>query len=490
RGRVRVLRARGSEGEMVQQGGGGRAFGPVGRVVVWLVVAALLLPAWLRPGIVGARADALLDGDPDAPIYVPATNQSVPPATEVNVELGSFTDPSGGGPWAVVVDWGDQTSTSTVQMPIADNIGALAHRWAYGGTYQVTVKVTDSFGASDSGGFLVTVGSTMPDVPTKVAATPGNASATVTWEPPFTDGGSPIDSYMVGIQPTAGGAAQTRQITELGALATTFSGLANGTQYTASVTAHNALGDGAATTTTVTPEAPILAITALGTTTLPEGSGEFDLTVTGTGFAEGMAVRWNGDDRQTVFVSATELTAQIAAADVANSGSASVTVHDGVGEATSNAVTITITNVAPSATFAAPASVGAGVAFTLALTDTTDPSSDDTTAGFTLPSTGGSAAAATARSGRVSMASCPTSATGQRAVAGKVRDQDGGEREYTATVQVVALPAAVLVVAAADGLFNGTAVLSATLTLMVNRWWARRCMFWRCRHGGGERDDR
>ena len=30
---------------MVQQGGGGRAFGPVGRVVVWLVVAALLLPA-------------------------------------------------------------------------------------------------------------------------------------------------------------------------------------------------------------------------------------------------------------------------------------------------------------------------------------------------------------------------------------------------------------------------------------------------------------
>jgi hypothetical protein len=177
-----------------------------------------------------------------------------------------------------------------------------------------------------------------------------------------------------------------------------------------------------------------------------------------------MTVRWNGTDRATTFASATELTAQIAAADVANSGTASVTVHDAGNTATSNALTFTIANVAPTATFAAPNSVAVGSPFTLALNGATDPSPADTTAGFTYAFDCGDGSDYGVFS-TTSSASCPTSATGSRAVKGTVRDQDGGEREYTATVQVVALPATSLVVAAANGPYNGTATLAATLTL-------------------------
>jgi outer membrane protein assembly factor BamB len=50
------------------------------------------------------------------------------------------------------------------------------------------------------------------------------------------------------------------------------------------------------------------------------------MTVLGSGFAQGSTVQWNGAARSTTYVSATELLAQINAADIATSGSASITV--------------------------------------------------------------------------------------------------------------------------------------------------------------------
>ncbi|MFN8539914.1 MAG: hypothetical protein U0232_20840 [Thermomicrobiales bacterium] len=48
---------------------------------------------------------------------------------------------------------------------------------------------------------------------------------------------------------------------------------------------------------------------------------------------------------------------------------------------------------------------------------------------------------------------------------GTVRDQDGGEREYTATVTISDLPDATAIVAAdAAGTYGGSATLTATLT--------------------------
>ena len=54
----------------------------------------------------------------------------------------------------------------------------------------------------------------------------------------------------------------------------------------------------------------------------------FKMTVLGSGFSSGSTVQWNGSSRSTTYVSATELLAQINAADIASSGSASITVNN------------------------------------------------------------------------------------------------------------------------------------------------------------------
>jgi hypothetical protein len=56
------------------------------------------------------------------------------------------------------------------------------------------------------------------------------------------------------------------------------------------------------------------------------GASAFTLTVTGSNFASGATVNWNGSPRATTFVSYGKLTAAIAAADVAHAGTALVTV--------------------------------------------------------------------------------------------------------------------------------------------------------------------
>src|SRR5262249_31023977 len=60
-------------------------------------------------------------------------------------------------------------------------------------------------------------------------------------------------------------------------------------------------------------------------------------------FINGSRVRWNGIDRPTAFVSSTQLTAQIAKADIAQPGPAGVTVFTaGPGGGTSNAATFDV----------------------------------------------------------------------------------------------------------------------------------------------------
>jgi hypothetical protein len=73
--------------------------------------------------------------------------------------------------------------------------------------------------------------------------------------------------------------------------------------------------------------------------------------VNGTGFVSGSVVKWNGNSRNTVVVSASELTAMILASDISIAGTASVTVtNPGPGGGTSNVAFFEVTP--PSATVA------------------------------------------------------------------------------------------------------------------------------------------
>lgn len=94
---------------------------------------------------------------------------------------------------------------------------------------------------------------TAPDAPTAVTATPVPGGATVTWNPPAYDGGSPVTDYVVTAAP--GGASCT---VAAPATSCTVTGLAPGTAYTFSVAAKNRYATGPASTasTSVTPPAP------------------------------------------------------------------------------------------------------------------------------------------------------------------------------------------------------------------------------------------
>lgn len=82
-------------------------------------------------------------------------------------------------------------------------------------------------------------------------------------------------------------------------------------------------------------------ITSLSPSSKTAGSGVFTITVNGANFVSGSStVRWNGSNRTTTYVSATQLTATIAAADIASSGTAAITVANGA--AISNSQTFTI----------------------------------------------------------------------------------------------------------------------------------------------------
>lgn len=70
----------------------------------------------------------------------------------------------------------------------------------------------------------------------------------------------------------------------------------------------------------------------------PAGGAAFTLTINGANFIAGSQVRWNGASRTTSFVSASQLTAQITAADLAAAGPAGITViNPGPGGGLSNA---------------------------------------------------------------------------------------------------------------------------------------------------------
>ncbi len=89
----------------------------------------------------------------------------------------------------------------------------------------------------------------------------------------------------------------------------------------------------------VTATAPILS--SLNPSSAIAGGPAFTLTVNGSNFVSNSTVRWNGSNRTTTFVSSSQLTAAIPAADIATVGTASITVLN-PGPSTSNALTFTI----------------------------------------------------------------------------------------------------------------------------------------------------
>ncbi|MFM8395849.1 MAG: FISUMP domain-containing protein, partial [Acidobacteriota bacterium] len=124
---------------------------------------------------------------------------------------------------------------------------------------------------------------------------------------------------------------------------------------------------------TITAPNPLPFLSSLAPVSTPAGGGPFTLTVNGNGFVSGAIIRWNGANRPTSLVSATKVTTQISAADIANPGAAVVTVVNPTpGGGVSNSLSFNISgsnSPAPSLVSLSPNSAFAGdIGFTVAIT--------------------------------------------------------------------------------------------------------------------------
>jgi hypothetical protein len=113
-------------------------------------------------------------------------------------------------------------------------------------------------------------------------------------------------------------------------------------------------------------------VTSLSSASATVGGAAFTLTVTGRDFANGATVVWNGADRATTRVSATQVTAAILASDLATAGTIQVGVRNPApGGGSANTVGFTVNNPTPVITSVSPSAVAVGSgAFTLTVTGT------------------------------------------------------------------------------------------------------------------------
>jgi hypothetical protein len=109
---------------------------------------------------------------------------------------------------------------------------------------------------------------------------------------------------------------------------------------------------------------PVPILTSLDSAATSEGHADLTLTVNGSSFISGSVVQWNGTPLATTFVNPTQLTAVIPAADLAEEGTATVTVvNPSPGGGTSAGLTFTINDATLTAGTFTPPVATEGVGF-------------------------------------------------------------------------------------------------------------------------------
>jgi streptogramin lyase len=217
--------------------------------------------------VVPADEFTYLEPPPPAPA-VRAVSPSSGPAAGGNPVIVTGTDLTGG---IVTFGLNDTLATCTAT--------SCAVTVPPGGAGTVGVRVTTAGGTSAAvAQDRYTYQAGVPGAPGQPAATAGNASASVSWIAPVSDGGSPVTGYT--LTPFRNGVRQTA-IAFGPKLSEKVTGLANGVPYTFSVQARNAAGTGppSPASAPVTPRIPTSVVITSAPTPVTYGSA---ITVTGT----------------------------------------------------------------------------------------------------------------------------------------------------------------------------------------------------------------
>lgn len=238
---------------------------------------------------------------------------------------------------------------------------------ANAGTATITV-FNPAPGGGSSSGQTFAINNPAPAVAgvTPNSATTGSADVAITVNGTGFTGSSKARFNSADLTTAFGSATQLTAMIPASSL--TAAGVANITVFNPTP------GGGTSSATAFTVNNQVPAITSLAPNSAVATGAAFTLTVNGSNLVNGSTVQWNGTDRTTTFVSATQVTAAISAADIAAVGTASVTVvNPAPGGGTSNALTFSITQppVAPTITSLSPgfALVG-GQQFTLTVNGT------------------------------------------------------------------------------------------------------------------------
>ncbi len=234
-----------------------------------------VLPAVLA--VVGLVATGIPAGAatvPDPPTIGPAT------AGVASISV-SFTAPVNDGGNAITSydatcfssNGGGAGIASGASSPIV--VSALSN----GKIYTCSVTATNGLGTSaPSANSNAVIPATVPGAPTIGTATGGNATASVSFTPPVSNGGRPITSFTASCVSSDGGATGT---TSGASSPITVTGLTDGKTYTCAVWATNVIGSGGVSEAsntivlaTTVPDAP-----TIGTATA--GSASASVTFTG-----------------------------------------------------------------------------------------------------------------------------------------------------------------------------------------------------------------
>ncbi len=371
------------------------------------------------------------------PTVTAPSNQNANEGSSTSFNLGSFSDPNGGS-WQVTVNWGDSSSSTTFTATSAGPLNTQTHTYADNGIYTVTVTVTDSTTLSDSKTFQVTVNNVAPTVNTPaIAPEPSVEGSSATASATFSDPGTNDAPFTCTVDygDSSGSLTGTVSGTTCTGPAHTYAD--NGAYtVTVSVTDKDGGTGSGSTTHNIDNVAPTIALS--GATNVEEGSSyTLDLgaiTDPGTDTVGSYNINWGDGTSDTFSGSPAGLSKTHTYADGPNSYTITVDLTDE--DDTFNAAgskAVTVNNVAPTATFNAPASVNEGSDISLSLTSPSDPSSADTAAGFQYAFDCGDGYGSF---GSVSSAACSKNDNGVHTVKGKIKDKDGGESEYTAAVTI------------------------------------------------------
>jgi len=235
---------------------------------------------------------------PDAPTGLAGT------AGDTQAAL-SWTAPSSDGGAAItsyVIEYtpsGGSATTASTGTSTSFTLPGLTN----GTAYSIRVAAVNSIGQGAYSTAVSVTPAIVPDAPTGLSATRGNAQVSLAWTAPASNGGAAITSYTI----TYSGGTVT---TNSSATSATVTGLTNGTLYSFTVAATNSAGTGAASTSaSATPATVPGAPTGLSGTA---GDAQVPLTWTApasNGGAEitGYVVEWtpSGGSASTVSTGST-----------------------------------------------------------------------------------------------------------------------------------------------------------------------------------------